>query len=61
MKEGRWLVERACRGFIDSAPYYTGLGTRMDEGLKDPIDSARYSVLDLLLESRVARAYSLTG
>lgn len=49
MGEERWLVHEECLPFIRSARYYTGT----EEDLKDPLDSARYAVLDLLLDPRL--------
>lgn len=49
MGEKRWLVHEDCMPFIRSARYYTGI----EADLKDPIDSARYAVLDLLLDPRL--------
>lgn len=48
MREGRWMVHESCRRFIRSARYYTGL----EKDLKDAIDSARYPVMDRLLQPR---------
>ena len=49
MGDERWLVHEECLPFIRSARYYTGT----EEDLKDPLDSARYAVLDLLLDPRL--------
>ena len=48
MKEGRYLVHESCRALIHSAKHYTG----REKDLKDPIDSARYGVADVLLAPR---------
>jgi len=49
MDDERWLVHEECMPFIRSARYYTGT----EEDLKDPLDSARYAVLDLLLDPKL--------
>lgn len=48
MKEGRFFVHASCKALIYSMKHYTG----KEQDLKDPVDSCRYSIADLLLSPR---------
>ncbi len=48
MKEGRLFVHASCKALIYSFKHYTGNSSKMKD-LKDPVDSFRYSIADILL------------
>lgn len=49
MKEGRFFVHAACKALIHSLKHYTG----KEQDLKDPVDSTRYAIADILLSPHI--------